>query len=123
MHFSFGRDDACFLYKSIYWLGQNIALLVKLSEIGEIYEGKRITTFGWVRSAEVKSGRRGSLHLEIIVGEGEHSVFVYTIHPFPNIIHREGIYHEHGRFAGHPVTHYIVADTIVRDWPEKESRH
>ncbi len=101
---------------------KDLPLLLELSEVGEAYDGKRITVFGWVRSAEVKRGRRGSIHLEIVVGEGDHSIFVYTVRPVPNIINREvivqGVYHESGRFAGLSAEHYIVAEAIVRDWPE-----
>ncbi|MFQ5598236.1 MAG: hypothetical protein ACE5GK_09325 [Nitrospiria bacterium] len=106
--------------------GKELPVLVEISEIGEQYDGKRIAVFGWVRSAQVKTGRRGSLHLEIVVGEGEHTVYVYTVRPIVNLMNQnvivQGIYHERGRFAGRPAEHFIVADTIVKDWLEENRR-
>ncbi len=105
-------------------LAKELPLLVELSDLGEVYDGKRITVFGWVKSTEVKTGRRGSLHLELIVGEGDHSVHVFTVRPVSHILNRrvivQGIFHEHGRFAGHEKAHFIVAETIVRDWGESK---
>ncbi len=105
-------------------LAKDLPRLVALSEIGESFDGLRVTIFGWVRSAEVKTGRRGSLHLEVVVGEGEHQIMVFTIRPVHNVLNREvivqGIYHEEGRFAGFEQKHFIVADTIVRNWKEQE---
>jgi len=103
---------------------KDLPLLVALSDLGETHDGRRIAVFGWVRSAEVKTGRRGSLHLEIVVGEGEHSITVYSDRPVPNIVDREvivqGVFHASGRFAGHPAEHYIVAEAIVRNWSDTE---
>ena len=102
-------------------LGQTkeLPLLVKLSEISQAHDGKRITVFGQVQSAKVKTGRRGSLHLELIIGEGEHTVHVYTIRPISNILGQavivQGIYHEEGRFAGHYLERFITAESILKD--------
>ncbi|MFQ5580031.1 MAG: hypothetical protein ACE5FZ_05415 [Nitrospiria bacterium] len=112
----------------VFCLGVSFAkelpLLVELSDLGETHDGKRVTVFGWVQSTEVKTGRRGSLHLELIVGEGDHTVKVFTIKPVSHVLNRrvivQGIFHEYGRFAGHEKAHFIVAETIVRDWSDEE---
>lgn len=103
---------------------KDLPILVKLSEIGESFDGRRVTVFGWVRSAEVKTGRRGSLHLEIIIGEGNHKITVFSTRPVHNIVDQEvivqGIYHEYGRFAGFEQKRFIVAEMIERNWEEKK---
>ncbi len=102
---------------------KELPLLVKLSEIDASFHKKRVTVFGWVRSAEVKTGRRGSLHLELLVGENDKTILVFITRPVYNVIGNEviiqGIYHQHGRFAGFEQKHFIVADAIVRNWPEE----
>jgi len=103
-------------------IAKELPVLVKLSELDASFDGLRVTVFGWARSTEVKTGRRGSLHLKVIVGRGERNIVVFTIWPVHNIVDREvivqGIYHSHGRFAGFEEKHFIVADTIIRNWEE-----
>ncbi len=103
---------------------KELPILVNLSEIDASFDGLRVTIFGWARSAEVKTGRRGSLHLQVIVGDGKHKIMVFSIHPVHNIIDREvivqGIYHEHGRFAGFEQNRFIVAEAIERNWEKEE---
>jgi len=105
-------------------LSKELPLLVDLSEISSHLDGKRITVFGYVRTAEVKTGRRGSLHLALVLGEGDYTVNVYIIRPVPNIINQpvivQGVYHKQGRFAGRSLDHFIVAETIERDWSRSQ---
>ncbi|MFQ5544252.1 MAG: hypothetical protein ACE5FY_07885 [Nitrospiria bacterium] len=101
---------------------KELPVLIDLSELSKTHDGKRITVFAKVLSAEVKTGRRGSLHLELVVGKEGRTVRVYTIKPISNIINRriiiQGIYHEQGRFAGHKLKQFIEAGTIVLDQSE-----
>ncbi|HIE66222.1 MAG: hypothetical protein ABGX83_06410 [Nitrospira sp.] len=105
-------------------LARELPLLVELSDLGDMHDGMRITIFGWVQSGEVKTGRRGSLYLDLIVGVGEDRVTVVMTKPASNILNRrvivQGIYHKEGSFGGHQKEHFIDAETIVRDWGDEK---
>ena len=99
---------------------KDLPVLVPLHEIGRQYDARRVSVFGWVRSVEVKQGRRGSRYVELILGEGDATVTIYSIRPVPNLLNArvivQGVYKEAGRFGGLLADHFIDAEMIVRDW-------
>jgi len=103
---------------------KELPLLVELSDLGETHDGMRVTIFGWVQSGEVRTGRRGSLYLDLVVGAGAHRITVVMAKPAANILNRrvivQGIYHKEGSFGGHRKEHFIDAETIVRDWGDEK---
>ncbi len=103
-------------------LARELPLLVDVSELGEEYDSKRVTIFGWARSAEIRRGRMGSDFVKTELGEGENTVTVFSSFSPYNIIDNriivQGVYHHEGRFGGLLARHFIVADAIIRDWDD-----
>lgn len=99
---------------------KDLPVLVPLERIGSQYDSQRVSVFGWVRSVEVKKGRRGSDYVELVLGEGDATVNVYSLTPVYNILDAyvvvQGTYREEGRIAGFLADHFITAEIIVRDW-------
>lgn len=99
---------------------KDLPVLVPLENMGPQYDSQRVSVFGWVRSIEVKEGRRGSNYVEIVLGEGDATVNVYSLTPVYNILDAyvvvQGTYREQGRIAGFLADHFIAAEVIVRDW-------
>ena len=117
---------ACLTVMSILFLmtltilAKELPVLVNVSDLCEEYDGMRVTVMGWARSAEAVRGRMGSNFVKTEVGEGEKSVTVFSVFPPYNIVNNrviiQGIYHHSGRFGGLLADHFIVADTVMRDW-------
>jgi len=101
-------------------LAKELPLLVDISELNAEYDGKRIVVMGWARSAEAMRGRMGSQFVKTEIGEGDVSVTVYSDFPPYNIVNNrvivQGVYHIEGRFGGLSAEHFIVADTLLREW-------
>lgn len=99
---------------------RELPILVDVSELGRKYDDKRVTVMGWAQSAEVLRGRMGSTFIKTEVGEGKDTITVFCIFPHNNILNNrvivQGVYHHEGRFGGLHADHYVVAETIVRDW-------
>ncbi len=101
-------------------LAKELPLLVDISELSEEYDGKRIVVMGWARSAHAMRGRMGSQFVKTEIGEGGDSVTVYSDFPPYNIVNNrvivQGVYHIEGRFGGLSAEHFIVAETVLREW-------
>ncbi|MFQ5597375.1 MAG: hypothetical protein ACE5GK_04915 [Nitrospiria bacterium] len=101
-------------------LAKELPLLVDISELSEEYDGKRIVVMGWARSAVSMRGRMGSQFVKTEIGEGDNSVTVYSDFPPYNVVNNrvivQGVYHRSGRFGGYSADHFIVADTLLREW-------
>jgi len=101
-------------------VAKELPLLVSVSELCEDHDGMRVTVMGWARSAEMQRGRMGSNYVKTEVGEGEKSITVFSTFPPYNILNNrvivQGVYHHEGRFGGLLADHFIVADTVMRDW-------
>jgi len=101
-------------------LAKELPLLVDISELSEEYDGKRIVVMGWARSAEAMRGRMGSQFVKTEIGEGGNSVTVYSDFPPYNVVDNrvivQGVYHISGRFGGLSADHFIVAETVMREW-------
>lgn len=101
---------------------KELPLLLEVSELTQDHDGKRVAIMGWARSAETLQGRRGSNYVKTKVAIEDHSVTVFTDFPVYNVINRrvivQGTYHVRGRYAGQLALHFIVAETLMRDWGE-----
>ncbi len=101
-------------------IAKELPVLVDVSELSEAFDGKRVAVMGWARSAETKRGRLGSNFVETKLGEDGQSVTVFSDFPPYNILNNrvivQGVYHHQGRYAGMLADHFIVADTLMRDW-------
>lgn len=101
-------------------LAKELPILVDISELSEAHDGKRIVVMGWARSAEVMRGRMGSQFVKTEIAEDGDTVSVYSdFSPFNVVNNRvivQGVYHISGRFGGLSADHFIVAETILREW-------
>jgi len=101
-------------------VAKELPVLVNVSDLCEDHDGMRVAVMGWARSAELMRGRMGSNYVKTEVGEGTKSVIVFSSFPPYNIVNNrviiQGIYHHQGRFGGLLADHFIVADTVMRDW-------
>ena len=101
-------------------LAKELPLLVNIADLNDQYDGKRVVVMGWARSAETMRGRMGSQFVKTEIGEGENSVTVYSDFPPYNVVNNrvivQGVYHVEGRFGGLSADHFIVADTVLREW-------
>ncbi len=101
-------------------IARELPLLVDVSQLGEQYDGKRVAVMGWARSAEAQLGRMGSHYVKTELGEEEGAVSVFSSFPPFNVVNNrvivQGVYHHSGRYGGKLADHFIVAETLVRDW-------
>lgn len=101
-------------------IAKELPVLVNVSELNQDYDGKRVAVMGWARSAEILRGRMGSNYVKTEVGDEIQSVTVFTIFPLYGVINNrvivQGVYHHQGRFGGQLAEHFIVAETLIRDW-------
>ena len=106
--------------------------LSPLVAIGELaaesvrFDGHRVVVRGRVRSIEVRTGRRGSEFLMLVVEESAPdasgrlaSIQVFTFTPpravTGDTVLVQGTYHHEGRQAGLSFEHFIEARAILRD--------
>jgi len=101
-------------------LAKELPILVDISELSEAYDGKRVAVMAWARSAQHMRGRLGSEYVKTEIGEEETSVTVFSDFPPYNVVNNrvivQGVYHHRGRYGGFLADHFIVADTVFREW-------
>lgn len=100
---------------------RDLPLLVDIKSLGQEYDGKRVTVFGFGKSGLFLKGRMGSEHPGLLLVDTDgHSVEVFSAFPILNGIDRkvivQGVYHLRGRLGGFHMDNFIIADQIVRDW-------
>lgn len=97
--------------------------LAQLQTDAKRLDGQRVVVIGRVQAIEGGRGRRGSEYYQLTLVDGEagavpNPVTVFTYDQPPVAATEtaliQGTFHEAGRWAGLPFTHFIEADAILR---------